>query len=164
MACPRVYRRNRPPLMWINAPLMNRAASLTRNKTAEATSSAVPLCVKGAEAGDGARGSLRRSFDRTNGSGSRTCASPRSASLTRACASLWCLCREQDASWQLYSFPILLMAYATPPPATYHLCSYQVQTGEQRYTVYELRQNLTQEEYTRELLAFCLQTRCRSLE
>ena len=56
------------------------------------------------------------------------------------------------------------MAHATPPPATYHLCSYQVQTGEQRYTVYELRQNLTQEEYTQELLAFCLQTQNRSLE
>ena len=56
------------------------------------------------------------------------------------------------------------MAHATPPPATYHLCSYQVQTGEQRYTVYELRQNLTQDEYTRELLAFCLQTQNRSLD
>ena len=56
------------------------------------------------------------------------------------------------------------MANATPPPATYHLCSYQVRTGEQKYTVYELRQNLTQEEYTRELLAFCLQTQNRSLE
>jgi hypothetical protein len=43
-------------------------------------------------------------------------------------------------------------------PATYHLCSYDVGTGDQRYTVYELRQNLTQEEYTRELLEFCLQT------
>ena len=56
------------------------------------------------------------------------------------------------------------MANATPPPATYHLCSYQVQTGEQKYTVYELRQNLTQEQYTQELLAFCLQTQDRSLD
>lgn len=56
------------------------------------------------------------------------------------------------------------MAHTTPPPATFHLCSYQVQTGDQRYTVYELRQNLTQGEYTRELLAFCLQTQDRSLQ
>ena len=43
-------------------------------------------------------------------------------------------------------------------------CSYQVQTGDQRYTVYELRTNLTQQEYTLELLSFCLQTRNRSLD
>jgi len=55
------------------------------------------------------------------------------------------------------------MATATKPPS-YHLCSYQVRTGEQEYTVYELRQNLTEEEYTRELLEFCLQTQGRDLD
>ena len=50
------------------------------------------------------------------------------------------------------------MATATPPPATYHLCSYKVQTGEQEYVLYELREDLTEEEYTRELLEFCLET------
>ena len=56
------------------------------------------------------------------------------------------------------------MASATPPPTTYHLCSYQVRTDEQKYTVYEFRQNITREEYTRELLAFCLETQNQSLD
>ena len=63
----------------------------------------------------------------------------------------------------LTSFSIFVMATATTPPATYHLCSYQVRTGEQEYSVYEFRQNITREEYTRELLEFCLQTQSRSL-
>ncbi len=41
---------------------------------------------------------------------------------------------------------------------TYHLCSIKVRTGEQEYVIYELRQDLTQEEYTREVLEFCLHT------
>jgi hypothetical protein len=41
---------------------------------------------------------------------------------------------------------------------TYHLCSIEVRTGEQEYVIYELRQNLTQEDYTREVLDFCLAT------
>ena len=62
------------------------------------------------------------------------------------------------------SFTIIVMATATtPPPATYHLCSYRVRTGEQEYTVYELRQNLTEGEYTRELLVFCMETQGKSL-
>lgn len=55
------------------------------------------------------------------------------------------------------------MATATKPP-TYHLCSYEVRTGEQEYTVYELRQNLTEQEYTLELLEFCLDTQGRGLD
>jgi hypothetical protein len=42
--------------------------------------------------------------------------------------------------------------------STYHLCSIEVRTGEQEYVIYELRQNLTQQDYTREVLAFCLET------
>ncbi len=38
---------------------------------------------------------------------------------------------------------------------TYHLCSIEVCSGEQEYVIYELRQNLTQDDYTREVLAFC---------
>lgn len=41
------YRKNRPPLISSTAPLMNRAASLTKNRTASATSSAVPLRPSG---------------------------------------------------------------------------------------------------------------------
>ena len=47
----------------------------------------------------------------------------------------------------------------TPPAITYHLCSYEVLTGEQSYTVYEFQQNTTQEGYERELLAFCQESR-----
>ena len=58
------------------------------------------------------------------------------------------------------------MATATTSPVTYHLCSYLVRTGEQEYTVYELRScdvPLTDKAYRRELLEFCLATRGKSL-
>lgn len=54
------------------------------------------------------------------------------------------------------------MVTATTPP-TYHLCSYKVRTGEQEYIVYELRQDLTEDTYTREVLEFCLETRGEQL-
>lgn len=41
---------------------------------------------------------------------------------------------------------------------TYHLCSIEVRSGEQEYIIYELRRNLTQENYTREILKFCRET------
>jgi hypothetical protein len=68
------------------------------------------LCVKGAQRATAqeVRFALRgtgRMKGRMPLSGSRTCALPRFASLTRACALLVCLCREQHASCQLYLFP-----------------------------------------------------------
>src|SRR5262245_14528659 len=45
--CRRCQRKNRPPLMSSKAPLTNRAASLTRNSTAAATSSARPFRPSG---------------------------------------------------------------------------------------------------------------------
>jgi len=53
------------------------------------------------------------------------------------------------------------MPVATPPRA-YHLCSIKVCTGEQEYTIYELRSGdrpLTESAYRREVLEFCLATR-----
>ncbi len=61
--------------------------------------------------------------------------------------------RLRSNPWPFYFFLHFIMGNTT-----YHLCSIKVRTGEQEYVIYELRQDLTQEEYTREVLEFCLET------
>jgi hypothetical protein len=61
--------------------------------------------------------------------------------------------RLRSNPWPFYFFTHFIMGNTT-----YHLCSIRVRTDAQVYVIYELRQNLTQEEYTREVLAFCLET------
>jgi hypothetical protein len=61
--------------------------------------------------------------------------------------------RVRSNPWPFYFFLHIIMENTT-----YHLCSIKVRSGEQEYVIYELRQNLTQKNYTREILKFCLET------